>query len=97
LSSHGYARVPGVAIEALADAWAAYSPLAGGSHVLNDSGAAVLDILAEHGPSSTVQVAQWVSLEVGLPIDEIQQALAPLWSELLAAGLVREVPIAACG
>jgi len=97
LNLHGYARVPCVAIEALADSWAAYSPLAGGSHVLNDSGAAVLDILSEHGPSSTVQVAQWVSLEVGLPIDEIQQALAPLWRELLAAGLIREAPIAACG
>lgn len=84
--------MPGVLVQALGEGWAAYSPLAGSSHVLNDSGAAVLDVLAERGPSPAGAVAAVIAGDVGLPTDEIEAALEPLWGELILAGLVREVP-----
>ncbi len=84
--------MPGLLLEALGDGWAAFSPLAGSSHVLNDSGAAILEVLADTGPSPAAAVSAAIAVDVGLPPDAIQAALAPLWDELILAGLVREVP-----
>lgn len=86
-----FARVPGVRVEPLGEGWVAYSPLAGSTHVLNDSGAAVLELLDEQGVSSSDQVAAHIAVEVGLPPAEIGASIQPLWVELIAAGLVREI------
>jgi hypothetical protein len=62
--------------------------------VLNDSAAAVLDILSEHAVMSSAQVAQVVAAETGLPAEEAQALLQPVWADLVAAGLVREATFA---
>ena len=82
-------RVPEVLLEAVGDGWAAYSPVAGSTHLLNDSGAAVLDILADNGDMDAYQVASVMAQDLGLPPEDIHQTLQPLWAELERAGLVR--------
>lgn len=84
-----YTRAPGVLLQELGSAWAAYSAIAGSSHLLNNSGAAVLDVLAESGPSSGDEVAVVLSEEVGVPLEEVMASLAEVWAQLEQAGLVR--------
>jgi PqqD family protein of HPr-rel-A system len=95
LSPSDYEPVPGVLLRALGAEWAVYSPLAGSSHVLNDTGAAVLEVLAEQGPSPAEQVAAVIARDVELPVQQILDSLQPLWGELVTAGLVRAYPSAA--
>lgn len=79
-------------LEPLGDAWAAFSPLSGTTHVLNDSGAAVLEVLAELGPVPPAQVAAVIAAQVELPVPQIASALDATWRDLIDAGLVRLAP-----
>jgi hypothetical protein len=47
-----YTRAPGVRIEPVGGAWAAFSPLSGETLLLNDEAAAILEVLTSSGPRS---------------------------------------------
>lgn len=89
-----FAVVAGYLIEGLGDCWAAFSPISGASHLLNDSSAAILDVLRERGQASAAEVASVIASDVEQPSAEIEQILAPHWDELLRAGLIRTCPAA---
>jgi hypothetical protein len=76
----------------LGDVWAAFSPICGASHLLNDSSAAILDVLQERGQACAGEVASVIAGDVERPQAEIEQILAPHWDELLRAGLIRAYP-----
>lgn len=87
-----FAPVPGLLVEELGTAWAVFSPVSGASHVLNDSSAAILEVLTSvPTPLSAQALAEALSQDTGQPPAQIGQALESHWDELLAGGLIREV------
>lgn len=87
-----FSPVSGVLIEELGTVWAAFSPVSGASHVLNDSSAAILEILSEASTTASAQeLANALSNDTGQPPADIEHALADHWDDLVAAGLIREV------
>ena len=79
--------VVGVVIEALGDCWAAHSSAAGRTSILNAESASVLEIL-QSGPRDLDDVAAELASEIGVSADDLKNILAPLWRELINAGLV---------
>lgn len=84
-----YARTPGVCLEPVGDLWAAFSPASGETLLMNDEGAAILEVLAE-GPRSSLEVCKLISADVALDHSDVQRTIEPTWSRLVEAGLVQE-------
>lgn len=83
------------------DAVFAYGAASGQTHVLNDSGAALLRLLAERGPLTGPQAAAALARAARSaargapgphgrpPVHEVHQALAAQWPLFVDAGLVQ--------
>ena len=82
--------MPGVRVEAIGDVWAAFSPVSGETILLNDTSAAILEVLAE-GAQDLAFVAEVLARQVALPRAEVSALLREHWPKLLQAGLVRPV------
>lgn len=85
-----FARVEGVLVEPIGDAWAAYSPASCETILLNDESAAILEIL-EAGAASTEAIGETLATDSGLEVDTLIPLVNDSWPRLLEAGLVRQV------
>jgi hypothetical protein len=85
-----FTRVPGVRVESLEDIWAAFSPASGETLLLNDTSAAVLEVLESHGTLTDTRIAELLAADSGRTHDEVMSTLADCWPGLLQAGLLRD-------
>lgn len=86
----------GVAVAAIGESWAAFSPASGDTQLLNDAAAAVLEVL-EESPGTPQDVAQVIASDSDQPLDAVDEGLRGAFSLLQAAGLIEEVPYARSG
>jgi len=89
-----YLRAPGLRVRPLGEGWVAYSGLSRESHLLNDESVAMLDELDECEPRSAREVAERLSGEAGMSVDELLAIMTDAWPTLVEVGLVRELPAA---
>lgn len=85
-----YARLPGVRVEAVGEAWYAFSPISGETLRLNVETAAVLELLDE-GDESVI--ARVLAADTGLEVSAIEASLSGIWGQLSDAGLIQPVPL----
>lgn len=89
----GYLLAGGTLVEQLGEHWVAFSPLSGETHLINDTTAAVVESVSREVPVTLEQLCASLAADAGvMPIDAedlVRQAL----QMLVAAGLVREVPL----
>ena len=85
-----YERTPGARVEAVGDAWAAFSPMSGETLLLNNEAAAVLEVLAD-GAAEPDIVCAALARDGDLAIEQVQAAMGDAWQQLLQVGLVRRV------
>lgn len=82
-------RLPvGVVLERLGDEWAVFSPLSGETHLLNDTGALLLQLLAESGPLDSAALMHRAAEGTGQPLDEVSSLCLPALQQYASAGLV---------
>lgn len=86
-----YARVAGVRLADLGHEWAVFSPLSGATHLVNDSSAAMLQLLANRDDASTEELAAAIAAETGDVQAALEPALEAHWDTLVEAGLVRAI------
>lgn len=85
----GYVLIPGVLIEPLGEQWAAFSPASGESHLLNDTSAAVVELLSCERPLTEEQACAALADTLGtLSAEEETHVISALQS-FIAAGLAR--------
>ncbi|MCY7315563.1 MAG: HPr-rel-A system PqqD family peptide chaperone [Rubrivivax sp.] len=89
-SGRRFVRAPGVRLAPLGEGWVAFSALSGETHVLNDEGVAILELLDAATPLSALDIAAQLADEVDVPAAELAITLAGAWGPLIDAGLVRE-------
>ncbi|MCM2310757.1 MAG: HPr-rel-A system PqqD family peptide chaperone [Steroidobacteraceae bacterium] len=87
----GYALVPDARVEAIGDLWAAFSPVSGETMLLNDTCAAMLEILS-HGPNDEAGICAALAADSGLTESELASKLADSWRGLIESGLIRQIP-----
>jgi PqqD family protein of HPr-rel-A system len=85
-----YARSPGLRLESLGDAWAAFSARSGDTLQLNNEAAAVLEVLAQ-GPLSLGELAESLAQASETDPALVVARLDELWPQLLSIGFVDEV------
>jgi PqqD family protein of HPr-rel-A system len=85
--------VPDIRLEPLGAQWVAFSPASGETHLLNDSAAALLEILAEaKGKLSLMQVAQALADDAEVDRAEAERLVVDSCPMLEGAGLIRLFP-----
>lgn len=84
-----FARVTCIQVELLGDVWAAFSPASGETVLLNDEGAALLEILDAQGVADALTLADGLATECGVPVDEVAARMNAALSRLEETGLVR--------
>lgn len=82
-----FQRVPGVLVEPVGMAWAAFSPLSGETILLNNESAAVLEVL-EAGPACGPDVVAALADDCGLAPSDLAPIVSEAWARLVEAGLV---------
>jgi PqqD family protein of HPr-rel-A system len=82
-------RVPGVALEPIGNTWAAFSPLSGETHLLNDSSAAMLECLSEERPKHVDVLCAELAALSGMTTADVADICATSWSSLVQAGVIR--------
>lgn len=85
-----FSRTEGVSLASLGDRWAAHSPLAGTSHLLNEETAAILLALTPQAPVSDTAVCSTLASEWEESAETIGSLVAPMWDQLVSSGLVTE-------
>lgn len=85
-----FRRAPGALLEPIGDVWAAFSPLSGESHLLNNESAAILELLDVEQARSHAEVCEVLARECDLLPSDLDKTVANAWPQLLEAGLVRE-------
>jgi PqqD family protein of HPr-rel-A system len=85
-----FCRCPGVLVEQVGSVWAAYSPLSGGSHLLNDESAAIIEALETHEALSAGAICELLAGDCGLAPAQIEAAIGFAWAQLVGAGLIHE-------
>lgn len=83
-----FARVEGLRLEPIGPAWATWSPASGETHVLNDEAASVLEVLADEGPLSTIELACTLARDIGLTPAQIEPGIQVALLALEHAGFV---------
>ncbi len=83
-----YSLVAGVRVQAIGNIWAAFSQASGETVLLNDEGAAILEILAQASASAD-DVLDALATDSGVGRNEIAATLTDCWAQLAQAGLVR--------
>ena len=89
-----YALVPGVLIEPLGDHWAVFSPASGESHLVNDTSAALLEILRSNPVMRSAQACAALAADVGLLVADVEPLVNEALRTFVTAGLVRVVRVA---
>ncbi len=84
-----FAPPAGLCLELLGDRWFAYSPLSGETSILNDEGAAVIEVLSE-GPGTVESVCNGLRVDSGMDRPALVQSIDAAWSQLVQAGLIVE-------
>jgi PqqD family protein of HPr-rel-A system len=82
-------RVPGVALEPIGSSWAAFSPLSGETHLLNDTSAAILECLAERGAMPVDALCAELATLSGMTDADVADICAASWPTLVRAGVIR--------
>jgi hypothetical protein len=77
-----------ILVEAVGEMWAAFSPASGGTQLLSDEAAALLEVLSE-APRTMQDAAQAIALESALPLQTVLPMLEDVGIELEAAGLIQ--------
>jgi PqqD family protein of HPr-rel-A system len=85
-----YLRAEGVLVAPMGHLWAAFSPTSGETMLLNDEGAAILELL-EAGSLDSDAVCTALAADSGLPADTLTDLVRASWPRLMEAGLVREL------
>lgn len=83
-----FERVQGVQVEALGEAWAAFSPINGQTSLLNNESAAMLEVLAA-GPLRSDEVVALLAEDCGQPAESLVAVVYAHWERLVDGGLVR--------
>jgi len=95
--SNRFTRAPGVRVEVLGgdsgDEWVAFSALSGETHLINETSAAIVDLLDEEVPASADSIVDRIACETGLLHDEVGLLLVDAWDLLLLGGLIRAVVV----
>lgn len=86
-----FARTDGILVEPIGHLWAAFSPVTGETALLNDESASILEVL-ELAPADTTGVCALLSLDSGIAPGELLELVKTSWTQLIEAGLVRELP-----
>ena len=89
-----FGLVGGVLLEPLGDHWAAYSPASGETHMLNDTSAAVLEVLVETPNLTLKQACAFLAEDAGIPAAELEPLVSDALRAFVTAGLARVVPAA---
>ena len=82
-----YARSQGVLVEPVGQIWAAFSGASGETILLNDEGAAILEVLAL-GPRTGDEVASELAADTGDDAPALRGAVESAWPRLVESGLV---------
>jgi hypothetical protein len=85
----GWLRAEGVLLQPLGEAWAAYSSASGETHLINESGAALIQALDEREPRHRKLVQRNLAAAADLTDYEVDSLLKLAWEEYLQAGLLR--------
>lgn len=91
-----YLRAPGVRFAQLGDAWVAFSPLSGETHLLNTESVALVETLDLQEPRTPEAAAQLLAADSGFSPEEMSELLRDAWPTLLQAGLIRVCGSTAC-
>lgn len=86
-----YTLAHGVLIEPLGEQWAAYSPASGETHLVNDTGAALLEIFSGDLPLTLAQACEALAADVGSLSPQAGQFVTEALQTYLNVGLVRSV------
>jgi hypothetical protein len=78
-----------VRVEAVGDAWYAYSPWSGETLRVNVEMAAVLELL-DLGDEAAI--AEALAADTGVPAAAIRASLTGIWDQLRDAGLIQRLP-----
>ena len=84
-----FACTPGTVVKPLGEVWAAFSALSGETLLLNDEGAAILEVLGSQ-TMGEAQVCAALAADSGTTEANVAAALGETWVRLIEAGLIRE-------
>lgn len=90
-SDRGFALVPGVLMETLGEHWAVFSPASGESHLLNDSSAAILEMLTGTPGLHADHICAVLAADTGAVRSEVEPLVDEALRTFVTAGLVRVV------
>jgi PqqD family protein of HPr-rel-A system len=85
-----FSRISDILLEPAGTVWVAFSPASGETALLNDEGAAILEVLSD-GPADALMVAGALADDIGLPAQQLALLVESHWPKLIDAGLVRVV------
>lgn len=85
-----FQRMPGVRVELVGNAWAAFSSMSGETLLLNNEAAAVLEVLADGAVDPDI-VCATLARDGDLSIEQVHAGMGDAWQQLLQAGLVRRL------
>lgn len=85
----GYVLVPGVLVEQLGDHWAAFSPSSGESHLINDTSAAILEMLSCEAALTLAKICAALAVHVCAMPADVEELVREAFETFITAGLVR--------
>ena len=84
-----FACTPGTVVKPLGEVWAAFSTLSGETLLLNDEGAAILEVLGSQ-TMGEADICAALAADSGTTKSDVAAALGETWVRLIEAGLIRE-------
>ena len=84
--------VAGVLVEPLGDQWVAFSPASGETHLLNDTSAAVLELLDDTAILHFDHACATLAHDTGMSATESEPLINDALRAFVTAGLVRVLP-----
>lgn len=85
-----FAAVEGLRLAPLGSLWVAFSPLSGETVLLNDEGAAILEVI-DAQPLTQFQISQQLATDSGQPVDQVESLVANCWRHLIESGLAQRI------
>ena len=84
-----FACTPGNIVKPLGEVWAAFSTLSGETLLLNDEGAAILEVLGSQ-TMGEADICAALAADSGSTATDVAAVLGETWVRLIEAGLIRE-------
>jgi PqqD family protein of HPr-rel-A system len=91
-SDGGFVLVAGVLMETLGEHWAVFSPASGESHLVNDSSAAILEMLTGTLALNADHICALLAADIDSTLSEVEPLVNEALRTFVTAGLVRMVP-----